>query len=432
MNNYLFVAYYTPSPIYEEAAKKLEASLIALKLRYKISCYPSRGSWLLNTGFKPEFIYEMMCKNPDYDIVYVDADAIVRKHPVYFDTFDGDIGVHYKNGEELLSGTIYLKNCEKVRTLITYWMSSQQHYATTWDQKVLNRVLGKFSRGLDIKVVDLPPTYTQIFDTMRKVGDPVIEHFQASRQQRKVEYNERLYPMDFNGARIRVMPDGTFTIPRKNKSAEDELDKVYLRIPGSLRWYPRDGSKASVRQLKPLFSCNYCYIVGKGPSLDLLNKECFPNTLAPIIGINEAIHQVEKLDLPNPTIMMQQDIWLKESCRPKRAQVVISQRIRDFYSDIEDRIIFYGPEIGAPIACLTASYAICMAKFLGCHNFGMVCFDSCVNRSTSYAKCVGYEPTTAGKPERFLKHRSAFEHYLGKDKVEWILPSDGRGAAIDR
>jgi hypothetical protein len=36
-----------------------------------------------------------------------------------------------------------------------------------------------------VKVVDLPPTYCQIFDLMADAGEPQIEHFQASREAQR-------------------------------------------------------------------------------------------------------------------------------------------------------------------------------------------------------------------------------------------------------
>lgn len=170
MNNYIFVAYYTTKTPYEKEVRKLKASLDSLNLPYDIQGYPSKGSWQANIAFKPEFVLEMICKHPTKDIIYIDADAIVRSRPIYFDTFSGDIGVHYKDGQELLSGTIYLRNNSKVKRLVQSWISEQQHNPHTWDQKTLQRVIVKSAKELQITVVNIPANYTQIFDSMAHNG----------------------------------------------------------------------------------------------------------------------------------------------------------------------------------------------------------------------------------------------------------------------
>lgn len=422
MNNYIFVAYYTTKTPYEKEVRKLKASLDSLNLPYDIQGYPSKGSWQANIAFKPEFVLEMICKHPTKDIIYIDADAIVRSRPIYFDTFSGDIGVHYKDGQELLSGTIYLRNNSKVKRLVQSWISEQQHNPHTWDQKTLQRVIVKSAKELQITVVNIPANYTQIFDSMAHNGVAIIEHFQASRRYKADLSDRACYPDIVYGSRVRVMPDGTFTIPRRNKQAEEYLNTTYIRVPNELRWYPVDPGGKRIDKLRSKFAGKHCYIVGKGPSLDFLNEKYFePN--CPIITINEAIHKVESLNIPNQIFMMQQDLWLKETCRPKRATVVLFYRIRGLYKDIEDRYIFMAPEVGAPIACLTASYAICMVRKFKCSKITMVSFDACVNQKTTYARCIGTEPTSAGDPMRFLKHKKAFELYLQDTPVEWAIPT---------
>jgi hypothetical protein len=52
-----------------------------------------------------------------------------------------------------------------------------------WDQRLLEQLLSDAS---SFKVERLPPTYCQIFDSMKAAGSPVIEHFQHSRLARKM------------------------------------------------------------------------------------------------------------------------------------------------------------------------------------------------------------------------------------------------------
>ena len=116
----IICAYYTFDTPYEKIVNNLEESLIALGLRYRIKGYYSRGSWVANCGIKPEFLVECL-ENTDEDILYVDADAVVRREPDI--NCDENIGVYYKkhrNGDrELLSGTIYLK--QEALELVQLW-----------------------------------------------------------------------------------------------------------------------------------------------------------------------------------------------------------------------------------------------------------------------------------------------------------------------
>lgn len=173
--NYVVVAYYTLNTPYEEEVKKLQKSLIDFNLPYDLRGTTNLGSWMKNTAFKPKFISQMMQVHPHKDILYLDSDAVVKQHPALFDDFKDDIGVHYCKGVELLSGTIYLRNIERVRQIVDQWIENQTDHV--WDQKVLQKILESDTR---CRVVDLPSSYTHIFDRMK--GEAVIQHNQASRR----------------------------------------------------------------------------------------------------------------------------------------------------------------------------------------------------------------------------------------------------------
>jgi hypothetical protein len=115
------------------------------------------------------------------NLLFLDADAVVREYPVLFDTITEDIAVHYRNDVELLAGTMYFKNCEKVKGLVREWRAASLSSRNALSaQTGLADVLrtGKYS------VCRLPAPYTLIFDSMKHQGPPVIEHFQASRKSR--------------------------------------------------------------------------------------------------------------------------------------------------------------------------------------------------------------------------------------------------------
>jgi hypothetical protein len=187
---YIVVAYYTVGTLYEAKAKILQRSLERFDVPYYIEAVPNLGTWHLNTSFKPTFLKSMFNKF-DEDLVYVDVDAEFQRYPDLFDTlgsamnhsiaayvFDRSCYKRSVGGFELLSGTLYITHTPNSYKVLEEWEDRTQRFTTEWDQKSLEFVLdGDFDL--------LPGEYCKIFDRMETVTDPVIVHFQASREVRK-------------------------------------------------------------------------------------------------------------------------------------------------------------------------------------------------------------------------------------------------------
>lgn len=174
---FIVVAYYTRNTEYEEEIKNLVFSLEKFNLPYHIQAIQDLGSWAKNTNYKPRFCKEML-KVFKCPVLYIDADAVVRQDPILFNDIDCDIAVHYKNGKELLTGTLYLNWTDNARRIVDEWISEVARCSNMWEQKNLSKVLER----LRFKMIELPPTYCQIYDLMKNAGEPVIEHYQASRR----------------------------------------------------------------------------------------------------------------------------------------------------------------------------------------------------------------------------------------------------------
>lgn len=184
---FIAVSFYTDEA-YRAEAEKLKASLDALGIAHDIRALASRGSWIANVEMKPEFIKAMLMEHPGTPIVWIDADGIVRRYPVIFDALDGyDLAVHFlhwANGkDELLGGTMWLENNTTIMGLMDEWIAESKALQKFKDQLSLQNIIkrnpGRF------RVYRLPANYTQIFDIMKGAGQPVIEHFQASRRFRR-------------------------------------------------------------------------------------------------------------------------------------------------------------------------------------------------------------------------------------------------------
>ncbi len=418
---YITVAYFTFNTLYEQEIKKLEISLKKFGMKCHLLGVPDKGSWVKNCAHKPTFIRQMMNEFSDFDILYVDADAIIQQKPTLFDSFNGDVGVHYKDGIELLSGTIFLKNTGEVQTLIEHWINIQDE--GTWDQKVLQEVirLAKSNEpgplaNLNLQIIDLPPNYTQIFDTMKNAGKPIIEHFQASRRAKHIEVPK--LSSDF--IRVRTHLDGSLWLSRGHKKTENYLDKMYCRVGNELRWMPKIAD-TRMPKLEDKYPDKIIYIVGKGPSLDNLTKEMIPED-AIVMALNESIHKVESLNLPNITYVVQQDVGLKETCLPKKAALLLSFRCRGFYSEYPNRYLYHAVNFQLNYSALSVLVGIQISKYMGINKFVFCCFDACVTKDTGYAKAIGYEPTRGGDPKRFIGHRNRILKQCGNHELTWLVP----------
>jgi hypothetical protein len=189
---YIVVAFYTEGTLYQSKSEILRRSLERFNVLYYIQSVPNLGSWEKNTSYKPTFLKQMIEKFPE-DIVYVDVDAEFQKYPKLFDTFGATMktsfGVYVFDrscytksvgGTEVLSGTIYIKNTDEARRVLNQWEERTQRLIKEWDQKSLEYILdGRYDL--------LPGEYCKIFDRTPEVTDPVIVHFQASREVRREE-----------------------------------------------------------------------------------------------------------------------------------------------------------------------------------------------------------------------------------------------------
>jgi len=189
MNNWIITSYYTIGTFYRELADTFAKSLKQHNVLYYIEGVPNLKDWSKNTNYKPTFLLSMLNKFPDKDIVWIDCDAELKRYPELFNKLDCDVAAHEFNRSlyqlhhentptELLSGTLFLRNNEKVYEIVKKWIQECSENPRVWDQKSLAKVLnGNYYR--------LPAEYCCIDRVMRKIQNPVIIHYQASRQVRR-------------------------------------------------------------------------------------------------------------------------------------------------------------------------------------------------------------------------------------------------------
>jgi hypothetical protein len=184
--------------IYEEAVNKyLIPSLKKLDLDYYIFPIESLGQWRQNAIQKPLILKEALIKFPEHDIIWEDADSEILQYPELLFNIPAqyDVAVHYLDweihygwvGKEMLDGTVYWQNSEKVRTFIDNLILLSTNKGID-HQKTMASML---ENNKDMTVFELPREYSYI--TSKPNGDkpvieienPIIVHHQLSREAKR-------------------------------------------------------------------------------------------------------------------------------------------------------------------------------------------------------------------------------------------------------
>lgn len=413
------VAYYTEGTVYQDIIKTLQESLEYLGLDYHLYPTTNLGSWEENTGQKPFILRQALKDFPDHDILYVDADAVVHTWPD-FEIQNWDIGVYYTGAccdkSRVRSGTIFLRNCQKVAKIIDQWCEEQTE--DELDQEVLGRVL---KDNKNTNLWRLPVEFCAIYDT-DQCDDPVIEHFQASRKHRRLLVdNKNLIPQTIGGMRPRVHADGSFSLPRCNQKIETILEQDYIKLKNENRWFPKKEYETIRGAIGHMFQDQIVTIVGKGPSLDYLHFGHLGDG-GPVLAINESIHKVEEICLEkfDNIFMIQQDDALQDTCRPEWAGMIVSRRAAKAYLGSSKLHVYYPEVYNLSQTSLSVQCAIAISKSLGAAGFRLVCFDSATTGELGYAKTIGHQPN--GSPDRYKSHRLAIQQQAGGLPIEWITP----------
>ncbi|MHC4644225.1 MAG: putative nucleotide-diphospho-sugar transferase [Planctomycetota bacterium] len=190
----LYTSFYTPR--YTEIAKPLIASLERLRLPHEVLPIEDKGGFHANVRHKPRFILQQMEEHRDRKyICWIDADAVVMRLPMAFYRLYADLAVHWREGVELLSGTMLWRNTPRTRQFVQAWAeqceNGQNPHLSCPEQQILQTMLP----STNLVLFNLPTEYCKIFDLVelndlaRKIK-PVIVQNQASRKTRFEEMQE--------------------------------------------------------------------------------------------------------------------------------------------------------------------------------------------------------------------------------------------------
>lgn len=184
---FLVCCFYTSS--YKEHAMRLKESLDTFNVGYYFSEVEDAGYWEGNTRLKPHFIQECLELFPEKDVLYLDADAVIKKPINYFNSITKDIALYKATGlpgmsHNYLAGTMFFKNNQLTRDFVNQWIAEQKNGKKTQvDQDSLDEAMIKFENKLSVE--PLPAGYIKIFDKDYE-GEVYIEQYQASRNHVKL------------------------------------------------------------------------------------------------------------------------------------------------------------------------------------------------------------------------------------------------------
>jgi hypothetical protein len=184
----VIVSYFTTGTPYEEEAAGLTESCRAIGIEHRVVGVPARGAWEKNCAIKAGFVRDLW-RSLGRPVLWVDADARVRRVPALLRGSPADLGVHKAGGWQFASGTVYFGDTWLAGELLAIWERRCNDDPLTWDQVHLDASWAELARRAPLRTLWLPQAYTRIFDRPPVTdggGDAVVEHFQASRRLKSV------------------------------------------------------------------------------------------------------------------------------------------------------------------------------------------------------------------------------------------------------
>ena len=179
-------AFYTANYLPQILA--LKQSLEKLGINHHFKRYDRAATWEATTRVKPVFVAHCLDRFADKDVLYLDADAVVRKPLDFFAELKTDICLLFhatkiggKHCLRIAAGTLFIRNSDGGRRFAQLWKDSESRCKPlTLDEDMIYMA---FEDMAGISMTVLPAAYSKIFD--KPGADPIIEHFQASRGQFK-------------------------------------------------------------------------------------------------------------------------------------------------------------------------------------------------------------------------------------------------------
>lgn len=177
----LIVVSYHTGGFYERDAFELARSCQQFDVCFHIESLKSMGSWKANVRLKPQFIQRMSEEFDDRPILWLDADARIRRPLDLLGGQTWSVAYHKVGGTKAASGTVYFAPGDRRTKLIQIWVDALAGSPQAVDGDCLD------SAFPDAHPLPIECCWIWDFDRdgRRKFPDltakPIIEHMQASR-----------------------------------------------------------------------------------------------------------------------------------------------------------------------------------------------------------------------------------------------------------
>lgn len=186
----------------------------------------------------------------------------------------------------------------------------------------------------------------------------------------------------------------------------------------------------------PVPNATGAHIIGKGPSLDTLTAADFPDPAWPVLAVNESIHAIEKLHLPNPVFGITQDARVAMASKPARSSWLLSKQAwKEGKGDSTPNAYQYTPALfkGCKTSTLTACMALEIIHLTTIKQVWMHAFDAHFGNEMRYAACIGYDYTKWNKDKtRFKRYSNTIQGTANRHAIQlkWVPPPPAWQVAV--
>lgn len=155
---------------YKKAIARFTRSCIKHDLKHIVYPLNGVGDWVKGCNLKPTVILDALetFKQP---ILWIDADAVILKHPAVFDNPSFDMALHVQGSGHWLSGTLYFSH--NATSFVKEWKKVTT--TSTPDEITLLNIYR--NSNTKPKMHSLPPEYNQVVHAGTDLSKLVIGHY---------------------------------------------------------------------------------------------------------------------------------------------------------------------------------------------------------------------------------------------------------------
>lgn len=173
----IVTTYYTNKK-YRDYAFRLRDSCKELGVHCAAYMCPDQGNWEANVYQKPHMVRKAMNGYPLEDVLFIDADAVLKRYPMDVINTDWDMACFWNGPNLPVSATVFVANNARGRAFVDEWArgcdrGEHRNEDYHWMYHATQAVQG-------LRIGHLPPAYFWVEQDMRPrfpTAAPVVEHF---------------------------------------------------------------------------------------------------------------------------------------------------------------------------------------------------------------------------------------------------------------